>query len=139
MYGKRQTFPSPTATPIIVMMAPKREPNVSRCDGAPRPRSAAVTCSGASGRGARATPARMVDDVFPLAGVRARHHRDHRLRRAQIAHFVRDARFNEDEVARYVVHLVLEGRTVLVADHAFEDVQHHFEIHMNVCEGYPSG
>ena len=30
MYGNRHTFPSPTATPIIVITAPNRDPKVSR-------------------------------------------------------------------------------------------------------------
>jgi len=30
MYGNRQTFPSPSAKPTIVMMAPNRVANVSR-------------------------------------------------------------------------------------------------------------
>ena len=30
MYGKRQTLPSPVATPIIVMIEPNRDPKISR-------------------------------------------------------------------------------------------------------------
>src|SRR5262245_41476394 len=79
------------------------------------------------------------DDVLPLAGVRAGDHGDHGFRVAQVAHLVRHAGLDEDEVARLVVDRQLETRPVLVAHAALEDIEHDLEVDVHVGEGDAAG
>src|SRR5262249_17875562 len=80
---------------------------------------------------------RIRDNVLPLARVRWRDDGDDRLGVADVEHFVRDARLDEDEVARLVLDHVAKGLAVLVAHAPLKDVQHHFESDMDVRQRHP--
>src|SRR4051812_34592100 len=78
----------------------------------------------------------VVDDVLPFGGVRAGDDGHHRLGVAQVEHLVGDAGLDEDEIARLVLHRLLQAGTVLVADPPLEDVEHHLEVDVDVGVGH---
>jgi len=83
----------------------------------------------------RSPGARVVCNVLPLARVRPRDYGDDRLGIAQVADFMGNSRLDEDEVTSRVVYRYREVRPVFVTHTALKDVEHHFEVNVNVRVG----
>src|SRR3954468_8346015 len=78
---------------------------------------------------------RIGNDLVPFVGARARDDGDDRFGVAQVEHFVWNAGCDEDEITGVVVDALGQPLPVLVADAALEDVEHDFEIHVDVRPG----
>jgi hypothetical protein len=73
-----------------------------------------------------------VHNVLPFVGVGSRDNRDNRILVADIEDFMGNARLDKDEIAGFVFQRMLQRRAILMPHAAREDVEHHFEIHVNV-------
>ena len=75
------------------------------------------------------------DNVVPLSGGGARDKGNNRFGVAQIEDFVRDARFDVNEVAGFVFQDLFQARAEFVANFSFDDVQDDLKADMNVGSG----